>query len=78
MHKCVLVLKSQDNLAPGSHYRYFVKNSRVHSYYTRRHDLHLPKPKNNIRKRTLRYSGTVYFNALPNEIKHSLSLSTFK
>ena len=38
--------------------------------------LRLPKPKNNLGKRTFRCSAIVYFNALPEKIKHSLSLLT--
>ena len=36
------------------------------------------KAKNNLRKRTFRFTGTVYFNDLPDEVKHLCSLSTFK
>ena len=79
MHKRVLVFKRQNNLAPKYLHRYFVKNSSFHGYNTRRiHDLHLLQPKNNLGKRTFSCSGTVYFNALPDEIKHSLFLCTFE
>ena len=72
MHKCVLVFKCQNYLVPEDISRYFVQNSSFHSYHARRHDQHLSKPKNTPGKRTFRYSGTVYFNALPDAIKHSL------
>ena len=44
----------------------------------RSNDLHPPKPKHNMGKRTFKYTGTIYFNALPACIKSAPSLSNFK
>ena len=45
INKCVLVFKCLNNLVPKYLSGYFVRNSNIHSYNTRRKDdLHLPKP----------------------------------
>ena len=78
MHKCILVYKWINNMVPEYLCSYFIRNSTFHSYNTRRHDLHLPKPNRNLGKRTFRYSATICFNNLPVQIKDSTSLNIFK
>ena len=41
-------------------------------------EIHHPKPKLSLGKRTFRYSGTLLFNSLPLRIKASTSLTSFK
>ena len=66
-HKCVLVSD------------YFTRNYILHSYNTRRKtDLHLPKVKLSLAKRTFRYSGSALFNVLPRSMQKAESLSSFK
>ena len=71
MHKGIVVFRCLDNLSPEYLQRFLIRNSNFHNYNTRRKQ-DLPKPKNNLGKRTFRYSAIVYFNALPEEIKHFL------
>ena len=78
-HKCILVFKCLNNLAPPYLSDYFIRNCNVHSYNTRkRNDMHLPKPKLTLGKRTFRYSGALHFNNLPTTIKEATSLPIFK
>ena len=80
IHKCVLVFKSGlHNLVPQYLSNYFIRNYNVHGYNTRRKaDLHLPKPKLSLGKRTFIFSGTALFNSLPCKIQEAVSLSSFK
>lgn len=79
IHKCVLVFKCLYNLVPQYLSNYFTRNSCFHTHNTRRKsDLHLPKQKLSLGKRTFRFSGSVLFNSLPAHIKHTTSLSSFK
>ena len=78
-HKCILVFKCVNNLAPPYLSDYSIRNCNVHSYNTRkRNDMHLPKPKLTLGKRTFRYSGALHFNNLPTTIKEATSLPIFK
>ena len=53
MHKCILVFKCLNNLVPKYLTQYFKRNADLHNHATRRsNDLHPPKPKRNIGKRT--------------------------
>ena len=73
-NKCILVFKCLHDLVPKYLSEYFIRNSNVHSC----NDIHLPKPKLSLGKRTFRYSGTLLFNSLPLRIKASTSLTSFK
>ena len=78
-HKCVLVYKCLNNLVPQYLSDYFTINYNVHSYNTRRRpDLHLPKVKLSLGKRTFRYSGSALFNLSPCSMQEAASLSSFK
>ena len=79
MHKCILIFKCLHELVPEYLSNYFVRNYSFHCYNTRRRsDLHLPKPKLTLGKRTFRYSGSVLFNTLPVNIKHAKTLPCFR
>ena len=45
---------------------------------SRNNDLHPPKPKRNMGKRTFKYAGAIYFNSLPNYVKSATSVNSFK
>jgi len=78
-HKYVLVYKCLNNLVPQYLCDYFTRNYNVHSYNTRRRsDLHLPKVKLSLAKRTFTYSGSALFNVLPSSMQKAESLSSFK
>ena len=79
MHKCILIFKCLHELVPEYLSNYFVRNYIFHCYNTRRRsDLHLPKPKLTLGKRTFRYSGSVLFNTLPVNVKHAKTLPCFR
>ena len=80
MHKCILVFKCLNNLVPKYLTQYFTRNADLHNYYaTRRsNDVHPPKPKRNMGKRTFKYAGAIYFNSLPNYVKSATSVNSFK
>lgn len=78
-HKCVLVYKCLNYLVPQYLSDFFTRNYNVHSYNTRRRtNLHLPKAKLSLAKKTFRYSGSALFNLLPRSIQKAESLSSFK
>ena len=59
----------------------FVKSSDLlHNDATRRsNDLHSPKPRRNMSKRTFKYARAFYFNSLPNYyVKNATSVNSFK
>ena len=79
LHKCTLVFKCLNNLVPKYLTQFFTRNRAFHDHATRRsNDLHPPKPKRNMGKGTFKYTGTIYFNALPACIKSAPSLSNLK
>ena len=79
MYKCILVFKCLNNLVPKYLTQYFARNADLHDHATRRsNDLHSPKPKRNMGKKTLKYAGAIYFNSLPNYVKCTTSVNSFK
>ena len=58
----------------------FVKSSDLlHNHATgKSNDLHSPKPKHNMGKRTFKYVGATYSNSLPNYVKSATSVNSFK
>ena len=80
MHKCILVFKCLNNLVPKHLMQYFTRNADLQDHATRRSkfDLHPPKPKCNMGKRTFKYAGAIYFNSLPNYVKSATSVNSFK
>ena len=64
-HKRVLIYKCWNMLVPRYLCNYFIRNHNVHSYETcRRTDLHLPKPKVGLGKRSFKYLGMGFFHLL--------------
>ena len=60
---------------------YFIKNATHRTNYNLRNtetDLALPKPKTNALKRSLRFSGAMLWNNLPDQAKRAKSLGQFK
>ena len=79
MHKWILVFKCLNNLVTKYLAQYFIRNADLHDHATRRsNDLHPPKPKPNMSKRTFKYAGAIYFNSLPNYVKSASSVNSFK
>ena len=57
----------------------FIQNHNIHSHNTRRKkDLHLPKTKRELGKRTLSFNGPLMYNKLPTKVKEASLLSSFK
>ena len=62
MHKCILVFKSLNNLVPKYLTQYFTRNVDFHDHATRRNnDLHPPRPRRNMGKRTFKCAGAILF-----------------
>ena len=76
----LMVYKSLHGLTPsyisdlfhtsGENYRYSLRNSHI--------NLHLPKPRTNMMKRSFSYKGAYLWNSLPIEVRESQSLNGFK
>ena len=65
MHKCILVFKCLNNLAPKYFTQYFTRNADLHDHATKRsNDLHPPKPKRNMGKRTFKYMQMLFISIL--------------
>ena len=79
MHKCIVVFKCLNNLVPKYLVQYFTRNGDLHNHATRRRkDLHPPKPKRNMGKRTFKYeAGAIDFNSSPSCVKSATSLNSF-
>ena len=62
MQKCILSFKCLNNLVPKYVTQYFTRNVDLHDHASRRsNDLHPPKPKRNIGKRTFKYTWDYLF-----------------
>lgn len=73
-HKCALVYKCLNKQVCN----YFIRNYNARSYDTlRRTDLHLPKPKLSLNKRTFKCSDSALFNLLPCYIQNAEPPSFF-
>ena len=78
MHKCIVVFKCLNNLELKYLVQYFTRNGDLHNHATRRRkDLHPPKPKRNMGKRTFKYEGAIDFNSSPSCVKSATSLNSF-
>jgi len=56
----------------------FILNNQIHSYNTRSSKLfHLPRARTKIRQYSIKYQGPVIFNSLSNDIKESVTYSSF-
>ena len=76
--KCI-IFKCLNNLVPKYFTQHFTRNADLHDHATRRsNDLHPPKPKRNMDKRTFKYAGAVYFNCSRNYAKSATSVNSFK
>ena len=66
-------------MVPDYHNSYFSQNKNIHNYNTSlKTDLHLPRVKLQLGKRTFRLNGTYQFNNLPADLKMINSFSSFK
>ena len=64
---------------PSKFNNYFSLNKQVHSYATRHaNDFHLPFCRTNLRKFSVSFQGSTYYNSIGNDIKESNSLHLFK
>ena len=78
MHKCIVVFKCLNNLVPKYLVQYFTRNGDLHNHATRRRkDLHPPKPKRNMGRRTFKYEGAMDFNSSPSCVQSATSLNSF-
>ena len=71
-----MFLLEENNSSPEIFLTYASKKQREEA--SRSNDLHPPKPKRNMGKRTFKYAGAIYFNSLPNYVKSATSVNSFK
>ena len=75
----IFMYKFWINTIPLAFRNIFVYNSSIHSYPTRHSsDFHLTNPKIIMAYKSIRHHGPDIWNALPDKIKHSASLYSFK
>ena len=72
-NKCVYMYNIMNGNAPKKLHQCFTINPNRHQ-----HQLSFPRPRNNIYKSSLMYSGGMAWNNLTNKLKHSSSKPTFK
>ena len=66
LHKRILVFKYLNNLVKKYLTQCFTRNMAFYDHLTWRSiELHTPKPKHSVGKRTFKTAGTICFNALP-------------
>ena len=79
MHVCIFVFKCLNGLVPSNISELLIQNHNIHSHNTRRKkDLHLPKTKRELGKRTFSFNGQLMYNKLPTKVKEASLLSSFK
>ena len=58
---------------------YFILNSSIHSHHTRTANaLHVPRAKNCVRISSIKILGAQIWNDIPNSIRNSTTVATFK
>ena len=79
--KCILMYKSLHNLAPSYMSNKFTYSYDIHNLdlrSTTNQTLHIPKPKLEIYRKSLSYSGPKLWNALPESVRNAPTLGSFK
>ena len=72
--------KVSHDMVPDSLKNLFRKTDQIHDYQTRQAGFNFlpPKQNTNYRKRAVSNRGTVTWNKLPNELKSTTSIQSFK
>ena len=81
LQKATLVYKSLNGLAPSYLNQKFRYTQNVHSLPLRsadKHILYLPRPRTELYKRSFSYSGAKLWNSIPQTIRNSQTVSSFK
>ena len=79
VHKCVMIYKCRNNLAPDYLRDLFFTNDDTHSYNTRNAaDFRLPKTRTEFYRRSFLVSSQLLWNNLPNNLKQHHTLNSFK
>lgn len=76
--KMVVMFKTVNMLAPRYMQNMFSARSVPYNIRNSESILHVPKPRTNYLKRSLGYSGAVLWNGLPDELRKTTSLASFK
>ena len=75
----IFMFQLSNNELPDVFLHMFRRNRAIHDYPTRQRDAyHLPRTRTLFAKRTIMFTGPRYWNDLPEEISHCLSLFSFK
>ena len=79
LQSLMLMFKYVNNMLPPSFHNFYTMNTSIHSYPTRNSsNFHLINPKLLIAQRSIRHHGPDLWNSLPESIKLSSSLYSFK
>ena len=79
LQTATFMFKYTSNLLPSIFRNFYTTNLNVHSYPTRHaNDYHLNNPKLILAQKSIRHHGSEVWNNLPNHIKNSKSLYSFK
>lgn len=79
LHSLLFIYKYLNNMLPHSFQNFYTLNNAVHSYPTRSSSyIHLVNPKLLIAHKSIRHHGPDLWNPLPEVIKSSTTLSSFK
>jgi hypothetical protein len=73
------VYKATHNILPSSFQNYFMLNSAVHEYSTRRSsNIHISNFRTDVRQHSIRLHGAKIWNSINIEIRQSLNINSFK
>ena len=79
LQAAIFMYKFTMNLLPQSFNNIFNLNSNIHSHLTRRsNDYHLENPKTTLAHKSIRHHGPDTWNSLPQTVRNSPSLFSFK
>lgn len=79
MHVSISVFKSLKDIAPSDISKILIQNFNFCSYNTRRkNDLHLPKVKGKLGKKSFRFNGPFQYDKLPPNVKVASSILSFR
>ena len=67
------------NALPNCFNDYFVSNKTINTYNTRNSEkIYVPRTRYNFSRTVIRYKGPIIWNHLPEDLKHSPTLSSLK
>ena len=75
----IFMFKFSNGELPDVFSRMFTRNDAFHNYPTRQHDaFHLPRTRTIFAKKTIMFTGPMFWNNLPQELTRCIKISSFK